>query len=121
MPGIHRLVHEGVSTGKMQHLVGEVLGGAVLLPGLVGGLAGTLRGQEGTSSAWPPQHPSLLPAPSPRRAGLGPSPHSSLGSIFSTPLPDLGPQLSRGGSHRDPIPAGDKMEDWPHLPPPHKE
>lgn len=51
VPGVHRLVHEGVSAGKVQHLVREVLGGAVLPPGLVGGLAGTLQGQEGTSSA----------------------------------------------------------------------
>lgn len=65
MPGVHGLVHEGVSAGKVQHLVREVLGGAVLLPGLVGGLTGTLWGQEGTSSARPPWHPSLLPPPSP--------------------------------------------------------
>lgn len=44
VPGVHRLVHQGVSTGKVQHLVGEVLGGAILLPGLVGSLAGTLWG-----------------------------------------------------------------------------
>lgn len=88
--GVHGLVHERVGAGKVQHLVGEVLGGAILPPGLVGGLAGTLRGQEGTSSAQPPQRPSLLPPPSPLRTGLGPSLPSSLESIFSTPLPDLG-------------------------------
>ena len=44
MTGVHGLVHEGVSAGEVQHVVGEVLGGAVLPPGLVGGLAGTLRG-----------------------------------------------------------------------------
>lgn len=53
VPRAHGLVHEGVSAGEVQHLVGEVLGGAVGPPGLVGGLAGTLRGQEG------PRSPSL--------------------------------------------------------------
>lgn len=41
--GVHGLVHEGVSARKVQHLIREVLGGAVLPTGLVGGLAGTLR------------------------------------------------------------------------------
>lgn len=90
VPGQHGLEHEGVGTGKVQHLVGEVLGAAVLPPGLVGGLAGTLQGQQGTSSAQPPQHPSFLPPPSPLRAVLGPSLPSSLASISSTPVPDLG-------------------------------
>lgn len=85
MPGVHRLVHEGVSTGKVQHLVREVLGGAILLPGLVGGLTGTLWGQEGTSSARPPRHPSLLPPPSPAELVCVP-PRLSIWDASSPPL-----------------------------------
>lgn len=46
MPWAHSPVHEGVSAGEVQHLVRQLLGAAVWPPGLVGGLAGTLQGQE---------------------------------------------------------------------------
>lgn len=52
--------------------------------------------------AQPGHHSILLPPPLPHRAGLGPSLPSHLGSISSTPLPDLAPQPSQVGSTGSP-------------------
>lgn len=64
MQWAHSPVHQGVSTGKVQHLIRQLLGAAVWPLGLVGGLAGTLQGQEGRCLAtspssepfWVPSH-----------------------------------------------------------------
>lgn len=96
--GVHGLVHERVSAGEVEHLIGEVLGGAVLPPGLVGRLTGTLWDEKGPAE--PPQHPSLLPLHHP--AELAWVPPCLL--TWDPSSPSLC-QLSCGESHMEPIPA----------------
>lgn len=115
VPGVHGLVHEGVCTGKVQHLVRKVLGGAELPPGLVGCLAGALWGPEVISSAWPPQHP---PSPSTTpQSCFGSFPAFPFGIHLLHPFPRPRSPAIPCGFHREPIPAGEKMEDQPHHPP----
>lgn len=110
VPGQHGLEHEGVGTGKVQHLVREVLGAAILPPGLVGGLAGTLQGQQGTSSAQPPQHPSLLPSLH------CPSEMSWVPLCLPVWHPSLPPPCQTLAKHQLTSPAGEKMAMAPSPP-----